>query len=265
MNTEQAFWARPTGRRVGVAFGLATQMGFLITVGFLFVFLRYGRPSDSLPWVWRDSWLALQFAVIHSLTLHPRTRRWLSNYLPRELYGCLFCVFTCLCLAAVFVGWRGSPRVIWQMSGVAAVGMVAGFYLSWLALLYSLAISGLGYQTGLTPWWYWVRRQPAPRRSFVVHGAYRWIRHPIYLSFLGLIWFTPRMTWDHALLTAIWTVYIFVGSYLKDERLAFYVGAEYRRYQADVSGYPFLVWGPLARRRFVESVASPDGASRQAA
>ena len=50
------------------------------------------------------------------------------------------------------------------------------------------------------------------------------------MSFLGLIWFTPRMTADHALLTAIWSVYIFVGSYLKDLRLEFYLGDTYREY-----------------------------------
>ncbi|MCA9028506.1 MAG: hypothetical protein KDA86_25070 [Planctomycetaceae bacterium] len=84
-----------------------------------------------------------------------------------------------------------------------------------------------------------------PPRPFLEHGAYRWFRHPIYLSFLGLIWFTPRMTLDHALLTGWWTVYIFVGSYLKDERLAFYLGESYREYQRRVPGYPGMTFGPL--------------------
>jgi hypothetical protein len=51
--------------------------------------------------------------------------------------------------------------------------------------------SGLGWQTGWTPWWHWARRLPQPKRLFVERGAYRFLRHPVYLSFLGLIWSEP--------------------------------------------------------------------------
>jgi len=101
----------------------------------------------------------------------------------------------------------------------------------------------------LTPWLAWVRRQASEKRTFNEVGWYRWFRHPIYLSFLGLIWFTPSMTLDHALLTGIWTVYIFAGSWLKDRRLEFYIGQSYREYEARVPGYPFITWGPLGLRR----------------
>jgi protein-S-isoprenylcysteine O-methyltransferase Ste14 len=45
------------------------------------------------------------------------------------------------------------------------------------------------------------------------------------------------MTSDRALLVAIWTVYIFLGSYLKDLRLIHYVGDAYREYRAGVPAY----------------------------
>ena len=135
--------------------------------------------------------------------------------------------------------------------------MQVAFGLSWAALLYSLSLTGLGYQTGLTHWLYWLRRQRLPRREFEPRGAYRWLRHPVYLSFLGLVWFTPRMTLDHALLTGVWTVYIFVGSYLKDQRLAHYLGERYRAYQRRVAGYPLLPWGPLGKLRTRPAAVTP--------
>ncbi len=64
----------------------------------------------------------------------------------------------------------------------------------------------------------------APRREFNPRGAYRVFRHPVYLSFLGLVWFRPDMTLDHAVLTGVWTGYIFYGSTLKDRRLVHYLG-----------------------------------------
>jgi protein-S-isoprenylcysteine O-methyltransferase Ste14 len=117
----------------------------------------------------------------------------------------------------------------------------------WGALLYSLSLTGLGYQNGWTPFYYWLRKRKLPRREFKPRGAYKLIRHPVYFSFLGLVWLTPRMSLDHAVLTAIWTTYLFYGSFLKDRRLEFFIGDSYRKYQAKVPGYPLMPWGPLAR------------------
>ena len=69
----------------------------------------------------------------------------------------------------------------------------------------------------------------------------------MYLSFLGLVWFTPCMTYDRVVLTAIWTAYIFYGSHLKDRRMVYYLGDRYRAYQSQVPGYPGIVIGPLGR------------------
>jgi protein-S-isoprenylcysteine O-methyltransferase Ste14 len=123
----------------------------------------------------------------------------------------------------------------------------SGFYASWVSLFLSLRITGVGYQSGWTQWTYWLRRQPLPQREFRERGAYRWLRHPVYLSFLGLVWFTPRMSADHALLTGVWTVYVFIGSWLKDRRLFFYLGNAYREYASRVPGYPGMLFGPLGK------------------
>jgi hypothetical protein len=55
------------------------------------------------------------------------------------------------------------------------------------------------------------------------------------------------MTADHAVLTTIWTAYIFVGSYLKDRRLLYYAGDAYRNYAQHVPGYPGMPFGPLGK------------------
>ncbi|MCA9240632.1 MAG: hypothetical protein KDA37_10545, partial [Planctomycetales bacterium] len=103
--------------------------------------------------------------------------------------------------------------------------------------------------TGLTPWLAWVRGQAPPRRDFNPCGAYRFVRHPVYLSFMGLVWFTPTMTLDQAVLTGVWTVYLFVGSWLKDRRLEHFIGEPYREYERRVPGYPLMLVGPLATKR----------------
>ena len=134
------------------------------------------------------------------------------------------------------VFWQPSSVVWWEFTGAARVTIDAGWFGSWALLFYSFFLNGIGYQTGFTPWWHWIRGRPIPPRPFNPQGVFRIMRHPAYLSFLGLVWFTPVMTTDRAILTAVWTVYVFVGSYLKDRRLALYLGEPYRRYMAEVPG-----------------------------
>jgi protein-S-isoprenylcysteine O-methyltransferase Ste14 len=229
----------------GVLFGVGAQVLFAITVWQIFWFLRAGAPHHPGPFVVADLLLCLQFAVVHSLLLLPRTRSAITQIIPSQLYGCFFTVVTCLGLLAIVNSWRGSSTVVWQAEGVAATAIRAGFYASWLGLIYSLALGGFGYHTGWTPFTYWLRNQTLPRREFTPRGIYHWLRHPVYLTTGALFWFTPRMTLDHAILTSTLTTYIFIGSYLKDRRLEFYLGDTYREYATRIPGYPFLFFGPL--------------------
>jgi protein-S-isoprenylcysteine O-methyltransferase Ste14 len=238
----------------GIAFGVGTQLVFAVTVYFLFFYLQDGSANRGRQWLAVDILLALQFAILHSLLLLPAARSAISKLMPGQFHGILFCATTCLCLWMIFLFWRGSPIVIWDVTGLAKTAVRLGYYGSWFALFGTLRLTGFGYQTGWTQWLYWYRRQPLPRRTFEERGPFRLMRHPTYATFLGLIWFTPRMTVDHAVLTAIWTAYVFVGSYLKDRRLTFYLGDTYREYASRVPGYPGIFFGPLAKWRF----ESPD-------
>jgi protein-S-isoprenylcysteine O-methyltransferase Ste14 len=248
-------------RGAGIVFGLATQIVFLTTVPFLFLFLRYGEGQPSRHWFAIDLALSIQFSIVHSLLLLPRVRTAITQHLASQLYGSLFAIATCINLWVIFYFWQTSSSVLWDASGFNRRVILSGFYGSWIALIVSLSITGFGYQTGWTQWKYWLRRESLPRRNFAERGPYRWLRHPVYLSFLGLIWFTPRMTADHAVLTGTWTAYIFLGSWLKDQRLVFYLGDAYREYASRVSGYPGMPFGPLAKWGAADAVQRRSAAS----
>jgi protein-S-isoprenylcysteine O-methyltransferase Ste14 len=234
-------------RALGISFGLTTQALFGVTVCCLFCFLVGPRRDAAAAHVWLDVPLAMQFSIAHSALLHPRVRRRLGRLISAGFYGSFYCVATCLGLLLAIGCWQKSPAAVWDLTGAPRIAVLASYGASWIALVYSLSLTGLGYQTGLTQWRYWLRSQPLPTRQFAPRGAYNWLRHPGYLSFLGVIWFTPTMSVDRAILTSLWTLYVFVGSVLKDRRMAFYLGNVYRVYQAGVTGYPGMLIGPLAK------------------
>lgn len=234
-------------RWLGVAFGIGTQLLFLFTVVYLFLFLRFGSTRHHETWWLLDLILAIGFCLPHSLLLAPPILSRLKAWVPSGLLGCIHCTVTCISLLALFHYWAGCDVALWRLAGLGETLVLVGFYGSWVALFYSLYLTGMGYQTGLTPWWYWFRRTKPPVRPFVTQGAFRLMRHPVYMSFLGLIWFTPTMTLDHAILTTVWTVYIFAGSYFKDRRLIRFIGQPYLEYGRRVPGLPVIGFGSLRR------------------
>jgi len=247
MNTRLCHRNRPVHRAWGIAFGIGTQAFFLGTAWYLFWFLKDGGLRDLHGDLWIDALLAMQFAAPHSLLLIPPIRRFLGQWIIREFYPLFYCLVTCVNLLITIGFWRTSDTVVWELRGVPGLLVQVGSYASWIALVYSLNLSGFGSQSGLPQWWHWVRRRPMPNQEFKPRGAYLWMRHPVYLSFAGLIWFTPTMTLDHAILTGFWTIYIVFGGFLKDMRMAYYFGDIYRDYQEQVSGFPLMPFGPLAK------------------
>lgn len=243
-------------RTAGIVFGLGTHLLFAFTVWHLFWFLKGGVPVADEPGpaaagaLAIDALLATAFAIPHSVLLLPAVRRKLVTAgIASPFYGCFYCVATCVALLTTILCWRPVGLVAWRWPAPLDSVVAAAFAASWAALFYSLHLTGLGWQTGWTPWWHWFRGLPQPKREFVERGAYRVLRHPVYLSFLGLVWFVPVVTLDRAVLIAIWSAYIYVGSVLKDRRLEHFIGADYRDYRSRVPGYPGMPFGPLARVR----------------
>lgn len=262
-------------RILGISFGILTQLFFFLTAYHLFWFLYSTstgtrgatwwstmgpRRWDTLVAMTSNCLLALQFAVPHSILLHPTTRRALTPWISQAFYGCMFCCVTCASLWWIFWCWQPSSYILWRAPPSAAIAINAAFLATWPLLIYSISLTGLGYQTGLTPWWHWVWKKPLPQRPFKVRSLYRCFRHPIYLSFLGLIWLTPTITLDRAILLCIWTIYVYIGSILKDRRLEYYLGQVYRDYATQIPGYPGIRYGLLGRR--VEQAPSSAQLSR---
>lgn len=252
-------------RFAGCALGVAVHALFALTIYQLFWFLKDGPADRREGSLFINALLALQFTLPHSALLHPAVKKRLESWVSPAFYGLLYTTVTCGSLLLLFACWRPVGPTVWRATGTMGTATTAAFFASWTALFYSLHLTGLGFQTGLTPWLAWVRRQPLPRRVFRPNGAYRWLRHPVYLSFMGLVWFTPTVTLDHAVLTGIWTGYLLLGSWLKDRRFEHHVGEPYREYVARVPGYPLAFMGPLGKRKNANCLASLEALTIKAA
>ena len=129
------------------------------------------------------------------------------------------------------------PPWRWAMIGIQALALGG---LGWTVLR-----TGPLHFAGLEQIW---TKQPAAESPLQVRGLYCYVRHPLYMFSLILLWLTPTMTANLLILYALTTLYFLVGSVHEERRLLAEFGEAYRDYQQRV---PRLI--PRLRRCYPDS------------
>ena len=184
------------------------------------------------------------FAVQHSGMARPAFKRWLTRFIPKEAERSTYVLLSTLCLALLMWHWAPLGGVIWNVTQQwAALTLTALYFISWAFLLYATFLIDHFELFGLQQVTAALRGRQATSPTFKTPAAYKLIRHPIYLGWLGIMWFTPTMTGTHLLFAAGSTIYIFIGVYLEELDLEA-AHPEYSQYKRTV---PALI--PSFRRR----------------
>jgi protein-S-isoprenylcysteine O-methyltransferase Ste14 len=190
---------------------------------------------------------AIVYAVVHSWLASQRMKSWARKVLGshtdrwyRLAYNALVTI-----LLVPFVG-----MFVWLPDTVLYV-----FPFPWLwfgFLVQAIAAIGVVYGVWLTDGWYFLglrqildRDCPPPcSPQLSVRGLYRWVRHPLYFLGLVFLWASPHMTLNSAALFVVFSLYLYVGTFFEEQRLAAEYGAAYRQYQRQVPR--LLPWrGPV--------------------
>jgi len=177
--------------------------------------------------------LSLAFFIQHSIMVRKPFRQFLSRFLPDAYNGAIYSITSGIFLFLVVIFWQGTS-VLLEAQGtirlilrVIFILPVAGFFWGVKALGFfnPFGIKGvLDYGRG---------RKPQPG-AFRVRGPYRWVRHPLYLFVLVMIWSSPNLTKDRLLFNILWSAWIFTGTILEERDLVEQFGDAYRDYQQKV-------------------------------
>ena len=185
------------------------------------------------------------WGFVHSLLASLRVKRLVRRRLgdlARRSYRLAYNVFAGASLLPVLalVGLLPDRRLYtiafpWLLMTAALQG------LAFLALLIGLLQTGVSSFLGLSQL---LSPTNGEHSELVLHGFYRWVRHPLYTAGLIFIWANPVMTANLLALNIGLTLYILIGAQIEERKLVQQFGETYRQYQKQT---PMLFPCPLRR------------------
>lgn len=182
-----------------------------------------------------DTCLCLLFFTQHSLMVRRRFRVWLARRVRADFHGALYAALSGAGLLLLTGLWQPVGVDLWRPEGPLRWLLLALFFLSGMGAWWGYRSLGrfdaLGVQAALRAM---SGSKPLKSARFMVRGPYRWVRHPLYLFSLIIIWTGPVFSLDRLLHNGLWSIWIIIGAIMEERDLVDCFGDAYRRYQQTV-------------------------------
>lgn len=183
-----------------------------------------------------DLSLIALFGIQHSVMARPAFKKKWTRIIPVPIERSTYVLMASLALIVLFYFWQPVKMPVWDLSQ-SVIGNV--FFslslLGWVLLLISTFLVNHFDLFGLRQVYLFARNDKGSGKlAFRTPGFYKFVRHPIYFSFLVAFWFAPVMTLGHLIFALGMTVYIFIGIYHEEKDLIHEFGEVYRSYRSQV-------------------------------
>jgi protein-S-isoprenylcysteine O-methyltransferase Ste14 len=183
------------------------------------------RPAGLQPLLF-DVLLFSLFAAHHSIFARAPVKQWIATTISAALVRSVYVWIASVLLIAVCVFWRPIGGELFDSHGLSAV-LHGGIQLAgvWMiaravAAIDPLELAGIRSSSGAA--------------SLQVGGAYRLVRHPLYLGWIMATLGAGHMTGDRAAFAVVSAVYLFVAVPFEERSLVYSFGEAYTRYQRSV-------------------------------
>jgi len=142
------------------------------------------------------------FALHHSIFARLPLRALVQRTVPAKLERSVYVWVASLMLIGVCYWWRSLPGVLWQVTGpwrwpLAAMQVIG----IWLTLRSAIVIDAFDLAG--------IRQSTAS--EFKTDGPYGWVRHPIYLGWIVIVFSVGTMTMTRLVFAAVSTIYLLIA------------------------------------------------------
>ena len=172
------------------------------------------------------------FALHHSIFARDAVRAFVRRIVSAPLERAVYVWVASLMLIGVCYAWRPVAGVAWQIPSPWNWAMVPVQLVGvWLTLRATAVIDGLelaGVRQVLNP------QSPIPDpqspMEFKTDGPYGWVRHPIYLGWILLVFAVGTMTMTRLVFASISSVYILIAIPFEERTLRAHSAGGYDDY-----------------------------------
>lgn len=207
---------------------------FLFTGSFTVIKISLSQ-SWAIPF---DIFLSIMFFLQHSIFVRPGFRKWLGKYINDLYHNAFYGLTSGIVLLSVMILWQKSDIIIFKTDGIAYWLIRSLFFIPLIGFIWGSIALGSFDVTGIKPLILSITRREEKTQKIVIRGPYLWVRHPLYLFSIILIWLVPVVTLDRFVFNIIWTVWIVLATRLEDKDLHKRFGAQYSQYSSQV---PMLI------------------------
>jgi protein-S-isoprenylcysteine O-methyltransferase Ste14 len=216
----------------------------IMLVLFLFIgsFTIIDLGLSSTDALLTDAFLSIMFFLQHSIFVRKGFKTWLGKYMPDMYHNAFYGLTSVIALLVVFFFWQESHTILASADGIIYWMLRFLFFLSLAGFFWGANSLGSGSfdALGVEPLIRYIsnRQGQGKPQQIIAKGAYRWVRHPLYLFILIMIWSCPVLTPDRLLFNIMWSIWIVIGTYLEDRDLHRDFGNQYLEYSSRV---PMLI------------------------
>lgn len=182
-----------------------------------------------------DASLCLLFFIQHSIMVRRGFRLWLTRTTRAEFHGAFYASASGACLLVLVLLWQPAGSPLWLPPEWVRWTMAVIFLLAaagaWWGTRSLDGFDALGIKPALDVFG---GRRSDPPKELTVRGPYRWVRHPLYLLSLIIIWSGPVYTVDRLLHNLLWSIWIVIGASYEEQDLVACFGDAYQSYRKSV-------------------------------
>ena len=180
------------------------------------------EPMMSVPAAIGINLLLLAaFALQHSVMARPTFKRWWTQYVPKPIERSTYVLFSNAAMITMFAMWQPIGGVIWRVPCLSGQLTIYAMYgLGWATVLYTTCLLNHFELFGIRQAYLFFKGLPYTPLKFNEPSLYKYVRHPLYVGWLMVFWFTPTMTAAHLLFAVGCTAYILIAIQLEERNLS---------------------------------------------